>query len=200
MAETEIDRTNAARAKQLSTLDSLAQKFGDSLSKAFISTVGPAKQLDGALNSLVAKLAGMAGKAVLDPVKSGIESLVRSLINSGASSTAFAKGGVISSGVISGGVISGGRVRPFAEGGVVAAPTYFPLRDGTGLMGEAGPEAILPLTRGSDGRLGVAGGAAGRPVSVTVHIATPDAESFRRSEAQVAAALARAVSRGRRAS
>lgn len=195
MAETEIDRTNAARAKQLSTLDSLAQKFGDSLSKAFISTVGPAKQLDGALNSLVAKLAGMAGKAVLDPVKSGIESLVRSVINSGASSTAFAKGGVIS-----GGVISGGRVRPFAEGGVVAAPTYFPLRDGTGLMGEAGPEAILPLRRGSDGRLGVAGGASGRPVSVTVHIATPDAESFRRSEAQVAAALARAVSRGRRAS
>ncbi|TXN19956.1 phage tail tape measure protein, partial [Methylobacterium sp. WL19] len=46
----------------------------------------------------------------------------------------------------------------------------------------------------------VAGGAAGQPVSVTVHIATPDAESFRRSEAQVAAALARAVARGRRAS
>jgi lambda family phage tail tape measure protein len=195
MAESEIDRTNAARAKQLSTLDSLAQKFGDSLSKAFTSTVGPARQLDGALTSLVSKLAGMAGKAVLDPVKGGIESLVRSLINSGASTTALAKGGVIS-----GGAISGGRVRPFADGGVVAAPTYFPLRDGTGLMGEAGPEAILPLTRGSDGRLGVAGGAAGRPVSVTVHIATPDAESFRRSEAQVAAALARAIARGRRAS
>lgn len=195
MAESEIDRTNAARAKQLSTLDSLAQKFGDSLSKAFTSTVGPARQLDGALTSLVSKLAGMAGKAVLAPVKGGIESLVRSLINSGTSTTALAKGGVIS-----GGAISGGRVRPFADGGVVAAPTYFPLRDGTGLMGEAGPEAILPLTRGSDGRLGVAGGAAGRPVSVTVHIATPDAESFRRSEAQVAAALARAIARGRRAS
>ncbi|CAA2101484.1 hypothetical protein MBUL_01199 [Methylobacterium bullatum] len=190
MAETEIDRTLAARAKQLSSLENLAQKFGDSLSKAFTGTVGPAKQLDGALSSLVTKLAGMAGKAVLDPVKGGIESLVKSLINSGASSAAFAKGGVI----------TGGRVRPFASGGVVAAPTYFPMRDGTGLMGEAGPEAILPLARGSDGRLGVAGGASGQPVSVTVHIATPDAESFRRSEAQVAAALARAVARGRRAS
>ena len=92
MAESEIDRTNAARAKQLSTLDNLAQKFGDSLSKAFTSTVGPARQLDGALTSLVSKLAGMAGKAVLDPVKGGIESLVKSLINSGASSAAFAKG------------------------------------------------------------------------------------------------------------
>ncbi|WP_019906435.1 phage tail tape measure protein [Methylobacterium sp. 77] len=190
MAETEIDRANAERAKQLTMLDRLAQKFGDSLSKAFTSNVGAAKQLEGALGSLVSKLAGMAGKALLDPVKGGIESLVRSLIGSSASSAAFAKGGVF----------SGGRVRPFASGGVVAAPTYFPMRDGMGLMGEAGPEAILPLTRGSDGRLGVAGGASGRPVSVSVTIATPDVESFRRSEAQVAAALARAVARGRRAS
>jgi phage-related minor tail protein len=88
-------------------------------------------------------------------------------------------------------------VRPFAAGGVVAAPTYFPMRDGLGLMGEAGPEAILPLKRGSDGRLGVATGSqASAPV--TIHIATPDLESFRRSEAQVAAGLARAVARGRR--
>ena len=64
-------------------------------------------------------------------------------------------------------------------------------------MGERGAEAIVPLARGPDGRLGVAGGS-GRPVSVTVNIATPDAESFRRSEAQVGASLARAVARGQR--
>ena len=73
------------------------------------------------------------------------------------------------------------------------------MRDGTGLMGEAGPEAILPLRRGPDGRLGVAAGAAARPVSVNVTIATPDPGAFRRSEAQVAAQLARAVARGKRA-
>ena len=81
----------------------------------------------------------------------------------------------------------------------MAAPTYFPLRGGLGLMGEQGAEAILPLARGADGRLGVrTSGANDRPVAVTVHIATPDADSFRRSEAQVSAALARAVARGRR--
>jgi phage-related minor tail protein len=64
-------------------------------------------------------------------------------------------------------------------------------------MGERGAEAVMPLARGPDGRLGVRGGGA-RPVSVTVNIATPDADSFRRSEAQVAATLARAVARGRR--
>jgi phage-related minor tail protein len=73
------------------------------------------------------------------------------------------------------------------------------MQGGTGLMGEAGPEAILPLRRGSDGRLGVAAGSGGRPVSVTVNIATPDLGGFRRSEAQVAASLARAVARGQRA-
>ncbi|CAA2156117.1 hypothetical protein MBRA_01732 [Methylobacterium brachiatum] len=80
----------------------------------------------------------------------------------------------------------------------MAAPTYFPMAGGTGLMGEAGPEAILPLNRGPDGRLGVAA-AASRPVAVTVNIATPDPGAFRRSEAQVTASLARAVARGQRA-
>ncbi len=89
-------------------------------------------------------------------------------------------------------------VQPFAEGGVVASPTYFPLGRGLGLMGERGAEAVMPLARGPDGRLGVRGGASARPVSVNVTISTPDADSFRRSEAQVSAALARAVARGQR--
>lgn len=38
---------------------------------------------------------------------------------------------------------------------VVGKPTFFPFANGIGLMGEAGPEAIMPLRRGSDGRLGV---------------------------------------------
>lgn len=94
-------------------------------------------------------------------------------------------------GSVAGGI--GGLVRGFARGGVVDGATPFAGRDGPGLMGEAGPEAILPLERGRDGRLGVRGGGG---VQVTLNLTTPDAESFQRSRAQVAAALARAVERG----
>lgn len=196
MTGREIDRSTAERVRQLETLDRLAQKFGQSLSSAFNQNLNAGRQLDGLLGTLATKLAGVAAKAALDPVRAGVKGLVESLLSSaGGRATGFAQGGVLDG-------LGGSRVRPFAGGGVVAAPTYFPLSGGgadLGLMGEAGPEAILPLRRGSDGRLGVAAGGAERPVSVTVHIATPDIEGFRRSEAQVAARLARAVARGRRA-
>ncbi|HDP7909543.1 TPA: phage tail tape measure protein [Escherichia coli] len=38
---------------------------------------------------------------------------------------------------------------------IVSSPTYFAFAKGAGLMGEAGPEAIMPLTRSADGSLGV---------------------------------------------
>jgi lambda family phage tail tape measure protein len=99
--------------------------------------------------------------------------------------TPFAKGGLT------------GGVQAFASGGIVASPTFFPNGNQLGLMGEAGAEAILPLQRGADGRLGVAMNAGGgqRP-SVIVNISTPDAASFARSQGQVSAAIARAASRG----
>jgi hypothetical protein len=55
-----------------------------------------------------------------------------------------------------GNVFSAGQLVPFAKGTVVGAPTIFPMADGkTGMMGEAGPEGILPLARGANGALGV---------------------------------------------
>jgi hypothetical protein len=55
-----------------------------------------------------------------------------------------------------GNAFSNGNVVPYADGGVVGGPVYFPMNDGrTGLMGEAGPEAIMPLKRGKNGKLGV---------------------------------------------
>jgi phage-related minor tail protein len=56
-------------------------------------------------------------------------------------------------------------------GGVVNSPTFFPMANGTGLMGEAGPEAIMPLKRGPDGKLGVSGG--GKTViNQTINVST----------------------------
>jgi phage-related minor tail protein len=191
MAETDSDAPEAARVRQLETLDRLAQNFGRSLDAALTRGAASGRSLDGVLGTIGSKLAGAAARAAAGPIRSGVAGLVNAVLGAGSESEGgFARGGVF----------RGGRVQPFAAGGVVAAPTYFPMAGGAGLMGEAGPEAILPLARGPDGRLGVAsGGAAARPVSVTVNIATPDPGAFRRSEAQVTASLARAVARGQRA-
>ncbi|SDG36766.1 phage tail tape measure protein [Pelagibacterium luteolum] len=90
-----------------------------------------------------------------------------------------------------------GRVKPFAKGGVLSAPTYFPMAGQWGLAGEAGPEAIMPLRRGADGRLGVAGGGGGS-VTVNFNVTASDARSFAAAEAEVSAMLLRAVRRGSR--
>ncbi len=61
-----------------------------------------------------------------------------------------------------GNAFSGGMIIPYAMGGVKGSPFYFPMANGAmGMGGEAGEEAILPLRRGPDGRLGVAGGGGG---------------------------------------
>jgi lambda family phage tail tape measure protein len=57
-----------------------------------------------------------------------------------------------------GNVFAQNGIQKFARGGIVDRPTLFPFAKGIGLMGEAGPEAIMPLKRGRDGKLGVAGG------------------------------------------
>jgi len=103
-----------------------------------------------------------------------------------------------------GGVFEHGTVVPFAHGGVVDRPTLFPMARGYGLMGEAGPEAVLPLKRLASGRLGVE--AAGRParpvtgtpVTVVMNITTPDVGGFRASQGQLAAQAARAMARAQR--
>lgn len=62
-----------------------------------------------------------------------------------------------------GGVFDHGHVVPLARGGIVSAATIVPLARGAALMGEAGPEAVMPLARDGSGRLGVRGGGGGGP-------------------------------------
>ena len=73
------------------------------------------------------------------------------------STTKLVPGGIFANG----GTFANG-IQPFASGGIVNSPTLFKFANGgamrNGLMGEAGPEAIIPLKRGRDGKLGVAGG------------------------------------------
>lgn len=88
----------------------------------------------------------------------------------------------------------------FARGGVVTRPTMFPFANGagfrTGIMGEAGPEAIMPLRRGPDGRLGVeVAGGGGVNVSVTVNAQTGEqsVQGAQGRAAQLGSAIAAAV-------
>jgi tail tape-measure protein len=71
-----------------------------------------------------------------------------------------------------GAAFQGGNVVPMASGSIVAGPTMFPMSRGrTGLMGESGPEAVMPLKR-INGRLGVestGGGGATQVINLTVN-------------------------------
>ncbi len=135
-----------------------------------------------------------------------MEAVARSVVNTAYSAAIKPVtkhfGGLIAEGIAGmfadGASFAQGRVMPFASGGVVSGPTYFPMRNGTGLMGEAGPEAILPLSRGADGRLGVQTQGGGRAVNVVMNIQTQDASSFQRSQSQIAAQMSRALSRSQR--
>ena len=79
---------------------------------------------------------------------------------------------------------------PFAKGGVVNSPHIFPFKNGIGLMGEAGPEAIMPLRRGAGGRLGVEASGGGTSVVVNVDASGSNVEG----DAQEARNLGRAIS------
>ena len=182
-----------------STLDSLSLKtkdltasaggFARAMTQAFSASVTGGKQFDDVLKSLALRVSDLAVRLAFKPLEksltSGISSLLSGLTGSAgnaASSTSL--------------TAASGAIKPFAAGGVIGTPTYFPLANGgVGLAGEAGPEAIMPLTRGRDGRLGVAGSGGN---TINVQIATPDLDNFRRSESYVTGQIARAVARGQR--
>ncbi len=170
----------------LRNLEHLSQNFGSQLTGALKSAAVSGRDLDDILRRVGTNLAGMALGQGLQPLQALTGSLFSKLFGGLSGILPFAKGGVP------------GHIVPFASGGVVSTPSYFPLGRNVGLMGEAGAEAILPLQRSADGRLGVAASGGGAPVNVVFNVTAQDAAFFRKSEAQITGMLARAVSRGAR--
>ncbi len=167
----------------------LSSGISRGLRTAFDGLVFDGMKLSDALKTVARSMVDAAYNAAIKPVTSHFGGLLANAVEG------FIQGGMP---FAKGGAFTQGRVVPFASGGVVSGPVNFPMRGGLGLMGEAGPEAIMPLARGADGRLGVRTAGGGRPVNVTMNIQTPDAESFRRSQSQIAAQMGRALARGQR--
>lgn len=167
----------------------LSRSLGSGLRKAFDGVVFDGMRLSDAMRSLGRSISDAIYSATMRPVQSAVGGALSSVISGVMGSVLpFANGGSFSQ----------GRVMPFAQGGVVSSPVSFPMRGGTGLMGEAGPEAIMPLTRGSDGRLGVRSSGGGRAMNVVINVSTPDVSGFQRSQTQIAAQMQRLLAQGQR--
>jgi phage-related minor tail protein len=185
----EMVRLQATVAETQREVGTLERGISKGLKRAIDGLVFDGDTLAEAMRGVGKSMLDAAYNAALRPVTShvgsvlghGLESVIQGLLP-------FENGGSFSQ----------GRVTPFATGGVVSNPTYFPMRGGTGLMGEAGPEAIMPLSRGANGKLGVRAEGGSKNVNVTMNISTPDVEGFRRSQSQIAAQLSRAMGRGSR--
>jgi phage-related minor tail protein len=179
-----IDADTSPLEQQLADCARLGTRFGNTLGNAFSDLLIRGKSFGDVLRNLALRLSDLALKAAFKPLTDAIGGAFAGAVTG----LAFAKGGVISRGM----------PVPFAEGGIIASPITFPLAGNRfGIAGERGPEAILPLARGPDGRLGVRAGGGGG-LNITFNVTTPDADSFRRSETQLAALLARAVAQGQR--
>lgn len=186
--ENELTRMRDAMVFTNREVDRLSSGMGTGLRRAFDGVLFDGMKLSDAMQGLAQSISRTVYSVAMKPVQDAVSGFLADGLNSILGGLMpFAKGGAFSQ----------GRVMPFARGGVVAGATPFAMRGATGLMGEAGPEAILPLARGADGRLGVQAGG-GRAVQVVMNVATPDVQGFERSRGQIAAQVSRMLARGQR--
>ena len=172
-----IDADLSGFRREIAEAEKLSRGFGSAFARALDQAILRGRNFGEVMRTLALRLSSMALSAAFKPIEQGLSGMFQNLF-----------GGVI------GGTAGGGSLLS----GVVAAPRYFPLGNAMGVAGERGAEAILPLARGADGRLGVRSETARVPLAVNVNISAPDAASFRRSEAYLSGMIARAVGRGER--
>jgi len=136
--------------------ESLGASIEASMEKAFMSMVDGTASVKDAFKAMA-----------VDIIKELYRVLVvKKMVAAISGGLGFADGGVIS---------NGSQVQAYANGGVVGGPTTFAMSGGkTGLMGEAGPEAIMPLKRGANGKLGVQmeGGGGSTTIVQNINVST----------------------------
>lgn len=173
--------------EQYKTFKNIAEGIGDAFGDAFEDIIFGTKSVKDAFKIMAQDIVRIVFKEL---VTKQIAKMVTNVMMS-----AFGGMGAFATGA----AFSRGRVVPFQQGGIIDQPQYFPLAGGdTGLVGEQGPEAIMPLSRGRGGRLGVRVEEAERQPTVQkvyFNITTQDAESFRRSRGQISADILRSMRR-----
>ena len=170
-------------------VQSLSRSYSAGLTRAFEGLAFDGARLSDTLRSLGDTVARASYRAAISPVTGhfggmlarGVSDLMNGLLP-------FSHGAGFAQ----------GRVMPFASGGDVPGPVAIPMRGGPDVMGEAGPEAILPVARGADGRLGVRSASGGRPMNVVINVSTPDVAGFERSRSQIAAQMSRVLNQAQR--
>lgn len=172
--------------QKMGQIKQLADNIGDSFSNALGDVVVGAKNANEALKDLLMTVYRLVfneivGRPLASAVSSGLFSLFGGLFTPAAR----------------GAVADNGSVTPMAAGGLISAPTRVPMANGSALMGEQGPEAVFPLTRLADGRLGLSAdmGDQAKTTVVNINITAKDVDSFRRSKHQIASELSRVVNR-----
>ena len=122
--------------------DSAANSFSSGFANAFMDFADGTQDAETAFRSFAATFLRQIAQMIIQ------QTILNAIQNSSMYGSFFASA--------KGNVFNNGNVEAFADGGVVAGPTIFPMKGNrTGLMGEAGPEAIMPLKRTSQGKLGV---------------------------------------------
>ncbi len=167
--------------KELTETEKLAEKikdtFANQLTSAIEGLIDGTKTLGESLSGVLKQMASMF-------LRAGIGNFA------GADGT----GGTGLLGLFAdGGVMAKNKIVPFASGGVVNKPTIFPMANGMGLMGEAGPEAIMPLRRGANGKLGVESSGGASNVVVNVDASGSSVEGNDDQAAQLGKAIGIAV-------
>jgi phage-related minor tail protein len=144
---------------------SLAEGAFGQITNGLLNGQNAGKVFESALKNIASQAINMAGNSLIRSIFGSISSSFTGGV-SGLLGGAFSAGAGGYAGFgpflasANGNAFSSGNVIPFARGGaftnsIVSKPTLFPFANGTGLMGEAGPEAIMPLKRGPNGSLGV---------------------------------------------
>ena len=176
--------------------------FSDSFKSVLDGTSTTQEALAGFFKNIASYFLDMAAQIIQKMITMYILNQVVGLLpglGSGGSGFNLGGFGSLSSDSVSGasGFLNAANISPFAKGGIVNKPTMFAYANGGtgrfGLMGEAGPEAIMPLSRGSDGKLGVqASGGVGKVV-VNVDASGTKAEGDGQGAKQLGSAIGAAV-------